>query len=130
MATIRPLTDEERIRLLKIIIGPSSDEPIPTDTGPGISLFEDSGRWLCGILFISNESNVLAGGCIPEAQGAGIWIQYWPQMLEWAHSIHNEFIVEQDNDKQGDLMMKLGGINKEYFELNGMQWNKVTFRKQ
>lgn len=129
MAIIRPITDEDRVKLLTIIVGEYPDETIPTETGPGISLFEDTGRWLCGILYISNDNNILVGGCIPEAQGAGTWIQYWPEMREWAFSIHEEFVVEQDNDKQGDLMMKLGGLKKEYFELNQARWNRVTFRK-
>lgn len=128
MATFKPMTREEQVMLYHIL-EPNSTDPVPEKFGPGISVY-DNDRWIVGIFFINDTSNVIVGGCNPEIQGSGIWIQYWPQMVEWAHTYYDEWYTEHSTEELGDLMMKLGGIKKEYFELNQTQWNKVTFRKE
>ena len=128
MATIKPITDEENVRIYNLIC---PNETPPESFGPGVSAFDDNGRWVFGIHFTTPTGDKIAGACIPELQGSGQWIRYWPEMKEWALTIHNPFYVEQDDSSPyGDLMVKLGGVEKTTFiNVDDRRlWNRVTFK--
>lgn len=124
---IKPITTEEENKIYKLI----SNEERPKDFkfGPGISVFDDD-KWVVGIFFIKDDSNIIAGACEEGIKGTGIWIQYWPEMVKWAHTLYDEFIMEIEDETIADLMMKLGGSSKNQIEVEGKKVNQIIYRKK
>jgi len=100
----------------------------------GLSMWKDENTWWGGVCFIDN-SNVLVGGFVPFAgpdralQGnlnAGFWIEYWPTMINWAHSFHEEVVFTIREKTVADLLMKIGGFELTVVE----QGYVVLFKKQ
>jgi hypothetical protein len=127
--TIRPATEAEKEALYDLLMG---DKGIRFEhayhdqmLGDTISIWFDD-RWVGGFGFQGTTDN-LVGGFIPEIQGTGLWIEVWPDMINWAHEVHPENILMHcENESIADLMIKMGAINK--IHLNPA-WTQVTFTK-
>jgi hypothetical protein len=132
--TFKTMTTQEKTDLFYIVAPEEFHSEVEGKVfNEGLSMWKNDTTWWGGICFIEN-SNVLIGGFVPfagkyramqESLNMGFWIRHWPEMIEWAHNIHEEIVFNIVNRKVADLLMKVGGYELTEVE----QGYVVLFRK-
>jgi len=132
--TFNTMTEQEKTDLFFIVAPEEFHGEVEGKVfNEGLSMWKNDTTWWGGICFVEN-SNVLIGGFVPfagkyrsmqESLNMGFWIRHWPEMIEWAHSVHEEIVFNIMNRKVADLLMKVGGYELTEVE----QGYVVLFRK-
>lgn len=118
------MTEEEKQQLFLTVAPADMHNQIDKwKHGEGMSFFIND-QWAGGIAFLEN-TNLLVGGVKPEHMFSGVWIEVWPDLITWAHSIHKELIMYCTDNRVADLVMKLGGKAKT---IHNDRW-QVDFSK-
>jgi hypothetical protein len=118
------MTEEEKQQLF-LTVAPADmhDQIDQWKHSDGMSFFIND-QWAGGIAFLEN-TNYLVGGVKSEHMFSGVWIETWPVLITWAHSVHKELIMYCADERVADLVMRLGGKVKT---VHNTRW-QVDFSK-
>jgi hypothetical protein len=132
--TFKEMTATEKRNMLDIVVPEEFRSNVEDKVlNDGLSMWKNETTWWGGVCFVEN-SNVLVGGFVPfagkykamqESLNMGFWIRHWPEMIEWAHTVHEDVVFNTMNKKVADLLMKIGGYEVTEIE-NGY---RVVFKK-
>lgn len=103
------MTEAEKRNIFLLVAPPELHHEIDEwSHGEGMSIFVDN-QWIGGAVFL-DQTNHLVGGMISEVQGLGKWIEVWPELITWAHTVHQEVIMEMREEMVTNLALKLGAF--------------------
>jgi hypothetical protein len=108
MLTVQPMTQEEK-QTISLLVQPSGALDSST-FGQGGSIFDDSGRWIGGAVFLNNNNDTreVIGAVIPEVQGSGLWIHAWEDLTNLLFENGDPFIMVSRDPTTIQMLRKLG----------------------